>query len=148
MRQLFPAVSEAISRVVPLERLRWVTFGHVEADECGAMNEFLAAAPHAQVAHNTLGCLVSLNDLADRPPVPMDDGEVLDSGRAGGALRPGVGVRRPAERAGGPAPLRPRGHQSVRVIRMPMVPRSPRRSRLPSRVSTPSSPYFCRSRVR
>ncbi|MFJ8472506.1 MBL fold metallo-hydrolase [Kitasatospora sp. NPDC094011] len=80
MRQLFPVVSEAISRVLPLERLRWVTFGHVEADECGAMNEFLAAAPHARVAHNTLGCLVSLNDLADRPPVPMDDGEVLDLG--------------------------------------------------------------------
>lgn len=80
MRALFPAVSEAIGRVVPLERLRWVTFGHVEADECGSMNEFLAAAPHARVAHNTLRCLVSLNDLADRPPVPMDDGEPLDLG--------------------------------------------------------------------
>ncbi|MFJ9695647.1 MBL fold metallo-hydrolase [Kitasatospora sp. NPDC101183] len=80
MRSLFPAVAEAIRQVVPLERLRWVTFGHVEADECGAMNEFLAAAPRAEVAHNTLGCLVSLNDLADRPPVPMDDGEVLDLG--------------------------------------------------------------------
>ncbi|MFE7592649.1 MBL fold metallo-hydrolase [Kitasatospora sp. NPDC057512] len=80
MRSLFPAVSEAVGRVLPVERLRWVTFGHVEADECGAMNEFLAAAPHARVAHNTLGCLVSLNDLADRPPVPMDDGEVLDLG--------------------------------------------------------------------
>ncbi|MEU1285948.1 MBL fold metallo-hydrolase [Kitasatospora sp. NPDC005856] len=80
MRSLFPAVSEAVGRVLPVERLRWVTFGHVEADECGAMNEFLAAAPYARVAHNTLGCLVSLNDLADRPPVPMDDGEVLDLG--------------------------------------------------------------------
>ncbi|MGA5822308.1 MBL fold metallo-hydrolase [Kitasatospora sp. NPDC094028] len=80
MRSLFPAVSAEIGRVVPLERLRWVTFGHVEADECGAMNEFLAAAPRALVAHNTLGCTVSLNDLADRPPVPMDDGELLDLG--------------------------------------------------------------------
>jgi flavorubredoxin len=80
MRQLFPAVSAAVSRVIPLERLRWVAFGHVEADECGAMNEFLTAAPHAEVAHNTLGCLVSLNDLADRPPRPMDDGETLDLG--------------------------------------------------------------------
>ncbi|MDH6124595.1 MBL fold metallo-hydrolase [Kitasatospora sp. GP82] len=78
MRQLFPAVSAAVGRVVPLERLRWVAFGHIEADECGAMNEFLAVAPHAEAAHNTLGCLVSLNDLADRPPRPMDDGETLD----------------------------------------------------------------------
>lgn len=80
MRALFPAVSAAVGRIVPVEKLRWVAFGHVEADECGAMNEFLAAAPHAEVAHNTLGCLVSLNDIADRPPRPMDDGETLDLG--------------------------------------------------------------------
>jgi flavorubredoxin len=52
----------------------------VEADECGAMNLFLAAAPEAQVAHGALGCMVSLDDLADRPPRPMADGEVLDLG--------------------------------------------------------------------
>jgi flavorubredoxin len=80
MRQLFPLVSEAVARIVPVERLRWIAFGHVESDECGAMNEFLAAAPHARVAHGLLGCLVSLNDLADRPPVPLADGEVLDLG--------------------------------------------------------------------
>ncbi|MFI6475139.1 MBL fold metallo-hydrolase [Streptomyces sp. NPDC050516] len=80
MRQLFPLVSEAVARVVPVESLRWITFGHVESDECGAMNEFLAAAPHAQVAHGLLGCLVSLNDLADRPPRPMAHGETLDLG--------------------------------------------------------------------
>ena len=76
----FPAVSEAIARVLPLDSLRWITFGHVEADECGAMNLFLAAAPAAQVAHGALGCMVSLDDLADRPPSPMADGDVLDLG--------------------------------------------------------------------
>src|SRR5580693_10247418 len=70
-RRMFPLVSEAIARIVPLERLRWITFGHVESDECGSMNEFLAAAPQAEVAHGALGCLVSLNDLADRTPVPL-----------------------------------------------------------------------------
>jgi flavorubredoxin len=50
-RRFFPFVSEALSRVRPLEDLRWITFGHLEADECGAMNLFLAAAPQAQVAH-------------------------------------------------------------------------------------------------
>jgi len=43
--RLFPLVSDAVSRVVPLDGLRWVSFGHVEADECGSMNAFLAAAP-------------------------------------------------------------------------------------------------------
>jgi flavorubredoxin len=79
-RAMFPGVSEAISRVLPLDSLRWITFGHVEADECGAMNLFLAAAPAAQVAHGALGCMVSLDDLADRPPRPMADGDVLDLG--------------------------------------------------------------------
>ncbi|MER7987163.1 MBL fold metallo-hydrolase [Streptomyces noursei] len=80
MRHLFPRVSEAVRRVVPLDQLRWLAFGHVEADECGAMNEFLAVAPRAQVAHGLQGCLVSLNDLADRPPRPLAHGETLDLG--------------------------------------------------------------------
>jgi flavorubredoxin len=79
-RALFPLVSEAVSRIVPVERLRWITFGHVEADECGSMNQFLAAAPRAEVAHGITGCFVSLNDLADRLPRPLADGEVIDLG--------------------------------------------------------------------
>ncbi|MFC7718555.1 oxygen-binding di-iron domain-containing protein [Nonomuraea recticatena] len=80
LRGLFPLVSAAVERVMPVERLRWVTFGHLEADECGSMNSWLAAAPHAQIAHGALGCLVSVNDLADRPPRPLADGEVMDLG--------------------------------------------------------------------
>jgi flavorubredoxin len=79
-RQMFPLVSEAVTKVVPLDRLRWITFGHVESDECGSMNQWLAAAPKAEVAHGVTGCLVSLNDLADRPPRALADGEVLDLG--------------------------------------------------------------------
>jgi flavorubredoxin len=79
-RKMFPLVSEAIGRVMPVERLRWLAFGHVESDECGAMNEFLAAAPEAEVIHGMTGCMVSLNDMADRPPRPMADGEVLKLG--------------------------------------------------------------------
>ena len=79
-RELFPLVSSAVERLVPLDRLRWVAFSHVEADECGAMNAFLQAAPHAQVAHGVLGCEVSLNDLCDRLPRALQDGEVLDLG--------------------------------------------------------------------
>ncbi len=79
-RGMFPLVAEAVARVVPVESVRWITFGHVEADECGSMNMWLAAAPRSQVAHGALGCDVSLNDMCDRPPVPMADGEVLDLG--------------------------------------------------------------------
>jgi flavorubredoxin len=79
-RSMFPSVRDALERVLPIERLRWITFGHVESDECGAMNDFLAAAPHAQVAHGALGCMVSIGEMADRPPRPLADGEVIELG--------------------------------------------------------------------
>jgi flavorubredoxin len=79
MRQLFPLVSEAISRIIPIDQLRWISFAHVEADECGSMNQLLAVAPRAQVVHGPLACMVSLNDLADRTPLAMGD-EPLDIG--------------------------------------------------------------------
>ena len=80
LRALFPLVSDAVAKVVPLDQLRWVTFGHVEADECGAMNQFLAAAPNATVAHGAIACMVQVNDLADRAPHPLANDEVLDLG--------------------------------------------------------------------
>jgi flavorubredoxin len=83
MRQLFPLVRPALERVLPVERLRWIAFAHVEADECGAVNDFLEVAPQAQVAHGFMGVLLSLDDMLDRPPVALADGEVLDLGGAG-----------------------------------------------------------------
>lgn len=80
MRALFPAVAAAVARIRPVEQLRWLTFGHVEADECGAMNLFLGAAPNAEVAHGAVGCQVSIDDLADRLPRRLSDGEVIDLG--------------------------------------------------------------------
>lgn len=80
MRQAFPIISGAVSQVVPAASLRWITFGHVESDECGSMNEWLAAAPQATVAQGQIGCMVSLSDLADREPRALADGEVLDIG--------------------------------------------------------------------
>ena len=79
-RQLFPAVSEAVATVMPLERLRWISFGHFEADECGATNLWLEAAPRAEVAHGDIACGVNLMDFAVRPPRQLADGEVLDLG--------------------------------------------------------------------
>ncbi len=79
-RGMFPLVSAAVARIMPVEKLRWISFGHVELDECGAMNLWLAAAPQARIVFNPLGCDVSLNDLADRPPRALAEGEVLDLG--------------------------------------------------------------------
>ena len=79
-RRMFPLVREAVARLVAPERLRWITFGHFEADECGSMNEWLATAPDAQVAHGRLGCDLSLNDMADRTPRALDDREVIELG--------------------------------------------------------------------
>src|SRR5438270_8217361 len=83
-RQMFPLVREAIETVMPVERLRWIAFAHLEADECGSVNDFLAVAPHAQVAHGDLGCTLSFNDYLIRPPRPLVDREILDI--AGAAL--------------------------------------------------------------
>jgi flavorubredoxin len=80
MRVLFPLVSDAVARVTPLDRLRWISFGHYEADECGAMNDWLGASPRAEVAHTALGVMVSVADQAVRAPRPLADGEVIDLG--------------------------------------------------------------------
>jgi flavorubredoxin len=80
-RDMFSLFSEAVRSLMPLERLRWISFGHVEADECGAMNLWLAAAPNAQVVHGEVACDISLNDLADRAPRPVADGALITDGK-------------------------------------------------------------------
>jgi flavorubredoxin len=82
LRRMFPLVREAISAVMPVERLRWVGFSHFEADECGALNDFLAAAPKAQPLCGSVAAMVSVNDVADRPPRALADGETVALGRA------------------------------------------------------------------
>jgi len=80
LRRMFGLNRDAISRIISPGRLRWIAFGHFEADECGALNEWLAIAPQAQAAHGHTGCMVSLNDFADRPPRVLNDGETIDLG--------------------------------------------------------------------
>jgi flavorubredoxin len=79
-RSMFPGIRDAIDRVLPVERLKWITFGHVESDECGAMNLLQGVAPEAQVAHGGLGCMVSIDEMSDRPPRPLADGEIIELG--------------------------------------------------------------------
>ena len=81
LRKMFGLTREGVSRIMAPDRLRWISFGHFEADECGALNEWLAAAPHALAAQGQMGCMVSLNDFAGRSPRPLHDGEIIELGR-------------------------------------------------------------------
>ena len=80
-RRIFPVVSEAVAAIMPVARLRYVGLSHVEADECGALNEWLACAPHAEPLCGQLAAAVSIEDMADRPPRALADGETLAIGR-------------------------------------------------------------------
>jgi flavorubredoxin len=77
LRKMFALVSEAVASVIPIERLKYVGLSHVEADECGSINEWLAAAPQAVPLCGRVASSVSMEDLADRMPREIADGEVL-----------------------------------------------------------------------
>lgn len=80
LRKMFPLVREAVASVLPVEQLRYIAFSHVEADECGSLNEWLAAAPQAIPLCGTVAAMVSVSDLADREPRALADGEAIDLG--------------------------------------------------------------------
>jgi flavorubredoxin len=80
LRKLFPLVREAVASILPVERLRYLAFSHVEADECGALNEWLAVAPQSVPLCGGIAAMVSISDLADRGPRALADGEVLSLG--------------------------------------------------------------------
>ena len=80
-RQLFPVVKDAISRVMPIERLRHVGLSHFEADECGALNAFLAVAPGAVPFCSEIAAMTSVRDFSDRPPRALADREEFSTGR-------------------------------------------------------------------
>ena len=81
MRALFPAVRAAIERVLPIQNLRWVACSHHEPDECGSLNDFLAAAPRATALTGQIGAVVTIGGEAIRPPRSLADGETLRLGR-------------------------------------------------------------------
>jgi flavorubredoxin len=80
MKAMFPAVRDAIAKVIDPARLRWIAFSHFEADECGALNEFLAIAPKAQALCSFVGAMVSVNDFASRAARGLQDGEIVAIG--------------------------------------------------------------------
>ena len=80
-KRMFPTTLEAVTSIVAPSKLRWIGFSHFESDECGALNEWLTIAPHAQAACSFVAAMVNVNDFADREPRALADGEVLPIGR-------------------------------------------------------------------
>jgi flavorubredoxin len=80
LRKLFPLVREAVEQVMPARQLRYIAFSHYEADECGSLNDWLAAAPDAMPVCSRIAAMVSVNDVADRPARALADGETLELG--------------------------------------------------------------------
>ena len=81
MRGIFPQVREAVEKIMDPARLRHVSFSHFEADECGALNEWLALAPNAEPVCSFVGAMVSVNDFASRPARGLADGETFETGK-------------------------------------------------------------------
>ena len=80
-RMLFPDTLAGVKNVIDPARLRYISWSHLEADECGALNDFLAVAPSAEPVHGEIGKMLSIDDFSSRPTTPMSDGDVLDLGK-------------------------------------------------------------------
>ena len=80
MRRMFPLVHQGVARVIDPSQLRWIAHSHFEADECGALNEWLRIAPAAQAVSGVVGTLPNLSDFAQRPPRAMTPDEILSTG--------------------------------------------------------------------
>ena len=81
MRKMFPDVRDAVARIIDPVALRWISWSHFEVDECGALNDWLAVAPHAQPACSEVGALVNLHDFSDRPVRGLSKDDVIETGR-------------------------------------------------------------------
>lgn len=80
LKQMFPLLHEAVKTLIEPKLLRWIGFSHFEVDECGALNEWLQVAPHAQAVCSEVGAMVNMSDFALRPALAMKTGDVLQTG--------------------------------------------------------------------
>lgn len=81
LRRMFPLVREAVATVIPVERLRYVAVSHFEADECGSLNEWLTVAPQSVAVCSRVAAMTSIQDVADRAPRALADGETISLGK-------------------------------------------------------------------
>jgi flavorubredoxin len=81
LRRMFTEVREAMTKLLDPAKLRWISWSHFESDECGALNDWLATAPHAQPACCMVGALVNVNDFAAREARILTPQDVLVTGK-------------------------------------------------------------------
>ena len=81
MRGMFPEVHAAVATLLNPADLRWISWSHFEVDECGALNEWLAAAPNATPVCGETGAMINIADFSNRPPRGLKPDEVLETGR-------------------------------------------------------------------
>ncbi|MEH1968067.1 hypothetical protein [Nostoc sp.] len=81
LKGMFPLVRDAVANIINPSEIRWISFSHFEADECGSLNEWLAIAPNAQTVCSPLAAFVSVDDFAIRPSKIMQQAEVLNTGK-------------------------------------------------------------------
>ena len=81
LKQMFPVLHEAVKTLIDPRSIRWIGFSHFEVDECGSLNEWLQAAPHAQAVCSEVGTIVNMSDFAIRPALAMKTGDLLETGK-------------------------------------------------------------------
>jgi flavorubredoxin len=81
LRGMHAEIREAVSKLINLSELRHISFSHFESDECGSLNEWLAAAPNADVICSQVGALVTVNDFIGRESRALADGATFATGK-------------------------------------------------------------------
>lgn len=81
LKGMFPALLEAVGKLIDPSKLRHIAWSHFESDEVGALNEWLQLAPQAQPVCTLVGKLVSVDDFSIRPARGMTDDDVLSTGK-------------------------------------------------------------------
>ena len=81
LRGMHVEIREAVSKLINLSELRHISFSHFESDECGSLNEWLAAAPKADVICSQVGAFVNVNDFIGRESRALTDGGTFATGK-------------------------------------------------------------------
>lgn len=81
LRGMFPALQEAVATLIDPRTLRYIAWSHFESDECGALNDWLRLAPHAEPVCTLVGKIVTVDDFSIRPARGMTPSDVLSTGK-------------------------------------------------------------------
>ena len=81
LRGMHAEIRQAVAKLINVSELRHISFSHFESDECGSLNEWLAAAPNADVICSQVGALVMVNDFIGRESRALTDGGTFATGK-------------------------------------------------------------------